>query len=64
MYNEHNHNYRHNIINEHNAHNEPNSNNDLFGLSFSFESHIPENVVNQMNNILVQKIHLLHKSTL
>ncbi len=31
----------------------------LLGLGLSFESHIPENVVDQMNYILVQHEHLL-----
>ena len=35
----------------HNMHN-------LICLSFRFESHIPENVVDQMNDILVQHEHL------
>ena len=31
----------------------------LVGLGLSFESHIPEKVVDQMNDILVQHEHLL-----
>ena len=33
-------------------------------MPFSFESHIPKNVVDQMNDILVQDIHLLDYSAL
>jgi hypothetical protein len=32
----------------------------LVGLSFSFESHIPENVGDQMNDILVENENLIH----
>jgi hypothetical protein len=35
----------------------------LICLSFRFESHIPENVVDQMNDILVQYENLLHDSS-
>ena len=35
----------------------------LFGLSLRFESHILENVVDQMNDILVQHEDLLHDSS-
>ena len=40
----------------HNMHN-------LICLSFRFESHIPENVIDQMNDILVQHENLLHDSS-
>ena len=33
-------------------------------MRLSFESHIPKNVVDQMNDILVQDIHLLDDSAL
>ncbi len=36
----------------------------LFGLGLRFESHTPENVVDQMNDILVQHENLLHASSL
>jgi hypothetical protein len=35
----------------------------LICLSLRFESHIPENVIDQMNNVLVQHEHLLHDSS-
>jgi hypothetical protein len=35
----------------------------LIGLCLRFESHIPENVVDQMNDILVQQENLLHNSS-
>ena len=35
----------------------------LFGLCLCFETHIPENVVDQMNDILVQHENLLHDSS-
>ncbi len=41
----------------HNMHN-------LICLSFRFESHIPENVVDQMNDILVQHKHLLQDESM
>ena len=36
----------------------------LIGLCLSLESHIPEHVVDQMNNVLVQDWHLLGESSL
>ena len=36
----------------------------LICLSFRFEFHIPENVVDQMNDILVQHKHLLPDATM
>ena len=36
----------------------------LICLSFRFESHIPENVVDQMNDILVQHKHLLQDESM
>ena len=35
----------------------------LICLSLCFESHIPENVIDQMNNVLVQHEHLLYDSS-
>ena len=35
----------------------------LICLSLRFESHIPENVIDQMNNVLVQHEHLLYDSS-
>ncbi len=40
------------VFNAYNRHN-------LVGLGLRFESHIPENVVDQMNHILVQNENLL-----
>ena len=36
----------------------------FIGLDLRFESHIPENVVNQMNDILVQHKHLLQDESM
>ncbi len=33
--------------------------NNLFGRSFSFEAHFPENVVDQIDDVLVQEKHFL-----
>ena len=43
---------------------EHNTNNNLFCLSLCFESHIPENVVDQMNDVLVQDKHFLDNTSL
>jgi hypothetical protein len=48
----------------HNAYNNHNFSSDLLGLSVSLETQIPENVIDQMNDIFVHKIHFLHKSSL
>jgi hypothetical protein len=59
----------HNEYNTYNKYNVYNSNNtynrynNLIGLSLRFESHIPENVVDQMNDILVQHEDLIHDSS-
>ena len=47
-----------------NQHNAYNMHNIVFAMRLNFESHIPKNVVDQMNYILVQDIHLLDDSTL
>jgi len=37
-----------------------NANNNLFGICFGFENHFPENVVDQIHDILVHEIHFLY----
>ncbi len=62
--NQHNdHNY-HKTNNQHNEFNQNNAYNYPANMSLVYECHIPENVVDQMNNVLVQEILFLDISAL